>query len=876
VVTGTLSEGSDSASTNVTLSSAPASGATVQITLFDGDAGEQTYSQVNTQTIKADGSTKTFALSQTPAEFGPLHNTVIVERNGERLNPPDTAYYSGDGSTFAFNVPTTINLATASSGADVEVYLNGTRQTFGVDWFYNTIGFTADQDDDTADQTNVTSDSASQEGTGVVFFNTRPSNGDGVAIVVKLGHDYIIEGDNLILTAFGSENDEIRVTSFTNHDLLGIRTEIFKGSPLQDATLGTYQTLISQDPVTSSGTTIDSFNAETINSVTYFIVATDASDNTQVDHLTVTTDGTSVSHIAYGTVHATGSTDFMTYNASISSGVVSVTATASDNVSSIKAHRMAVLSTTSTVTSALSTNQQAFTKQFTSNGSSAQTIFELSTTDFTGAEIFVAISDGTSVESSQVTIGFDGSTPLVNVYNALGADGSASRNTFSVTHASNTLTLKVVNSTSTSVGVFGIASKLGNATVTSNNVGVEFIGSQDLDTSAVVLDTFTLTSSEFDGAYYQVVVEGANDSTENKYEFATIHVAAKSGNVNHTQYGHLSGNVMATFDVSIAGTEVRLTASGATGGNKVYVYKLGFDTPVSQVDSNRGGFYTLSRTPTNTDYLWVTYNGDMQIANTDYVIKNNKIHIPRTTYSNSDIIVVTSIDTTKTQEAIGYRVFKDMINRTHYKRIADANNTKLAKALQITDSEIFVNDASVLPPPDPDANIPGIIFIDNERITYFARDLGENSLGQLMRGTLGTGAKDTHAVGTQVVDAGPSQTIPGYSDTTTICSHIADGSTTAFALYNSDSTSFIPRSDGADVDVFVGGTKLTSGFTFTGDTATITFTTAPISGRKVEVVRKTGKVWVTQGTSTAGDGRGLQGATGPESTFLLNSPTKLP
>ena len=876
VVTGTLSEGDDSASTNVTLASAPSSGATVQITLFDSDAGEQTFSQVNTQTIKADGSTKTFALSQTPAEFGPLHNTVIVERNGQRLNPPDTAYYSGDGSTFAFNVPTTINLATASSGADVEVYLNGTRQTFGVDWFYNTIGFTADQDDDTADQTNVTSDSASQEGTGVVFFNTRPNNGDGVAIVVKIGHDYIIEGDNLILTAFGSENDEIRVTSFTNHDLLGIRTEIFKGSSLVDATLGTYQTLISQDPVTSSGTVIDSFNSESVNSVQYFVVATDATDNTQVDHLTVTTDGTNVSHVAYGTVHATGSTDFMTYNASISSGVVSVTATASDNVSSIKAHRMAVLSTTSSVSSALSTNQEAFTKQFNSNGSTAQTVFELSTVDFVGAEIFVAVSDGTSVESSQITIGFDGSTPLINVYNATGADGSASRNTFSVTHASNTLALKIVNSTSTSVGVFGIASKLGTGTTTTNNTGVEFIGSQDLDTSAVTLDSFNLSSSDFDGAYYQVVVEGANDSTEDKYEFATIHVAAKSGNVNHTQYGHLSGSTMATFNVQTSGNTIQLTASGATAGNKVYVYKLGFDTPVSQVDSNRGGFYTLSRTPTNTDYLWVTYNGDMQIAGTDYVIKNNKIHIPRTSYSNSDVIVVTSIDTAKTQEAIGYRVFKDMINRTHYKRIADANNTKLAKALQITDSEIFVNDASVLPAPDPDNNIPGIIFIDKERITYFTRDLGENSLGQLMRGTLGTGAKDTHQVGTQVVDAGPSQTIPGYSDTTTICSQTADGSTLAFALFDADSTAFIPRADGNDVDVFVGGTKLTSGFTFTGNTATITFTTAPASGRKVEVVRKTGRVWVNQGTSTAGDGKGLQGATGPESTFLLNSPTKLP
>ena len=166
-----------------------------------------------------------------------------------------------------------------------------------------------------------------------------------------------------------------------------------------------------------------------------------------------------------------------------------------------------------------------------------------------------------------------------------------------------------------------------------------------LDTSAVTLDTFDVGDSDFDGAYYQVVVESANDSTENDYEFATIHVAAKSGSANHVQYGHVSDNQLATFSVSITGNDVSLIAAGATGGNTVYVYKLGFDTPVAQVDSNVGGFYTLSRTPTNTDYLWVTYNGQIQIANTDYTIKNNKIFIPRTSYSNSDVILVTSIDT---------------------------------------------------------------------------------------------------------------------------------------------------------------------------------------------------------------------------------------
>ena len=876
VTTTTLSEGDDSASTNVTFSSAPANGSTIQITLFDGDAGEQTYSQVNTQTIKSDGSTLTYALSQTPAEFGPLHNTVIVERNGARLVPPDTAYYSGDGSTFAFNVPTTVNGAAVPSIADVEVYLNGERKTAGVDWFLNNIGITADQDDDTADQNNVTADSAAVTGTGVVFFNTRPNNGDGVAIVVKLGHDYTIEGDNLVVTSLGAENDEIRITSFTNHDLLGIRTEIFKGSELKDAALGTYQTLLTKDPVTTGATTIDTFNADTVTSVKYFVVATDGSDNAQTDILVVTTDGTNVGHAVNGTVHATGTTDFVTYNANISGGVVTVTATASDNVTKLKAHRMAILATETNTTAPVNSNQTAFTKQYTSDGATATTIYELDTSSYRGAEIFVTVSDGTSNETSQIYIGYNGSNPFVTTYNVVPADGSASRNTFSVTHSGTTLSLKLVNSLSTATNVFGIASNLGTATTNENDSGIEFIGATTLDTSPVTIDSFDITSADFDGAYYTVLVESANDSTNENYELATIQVAAKAGNANHVQYGQVSDSQLATFSVNISGTTVSLIASGSSAGNTVYAFKLGYDTATAQVDSNVGGFYTLSRTPTNTDYLWVTYNGDMQIAGTDYELRNNKIFIPRASYSNTDTIVVTSIVTTKTQEAIGYRVFKDMINRTHYKRLSDANNTTLSKDLKITDSEIFVTDASVLPVPDSANNIPGIVFINKERITYFARDLGENSLGQIMRGTLGTGAVDTHSSGTVVTDAGGSQTIPGYSDTVTTCTHVADGSTLAFSLFDADSTAFIPRSDGADVTVFVGGTKQTSGFTFDGTSATITFTTAPANGRRVEIVRKTGRVWVNQGTTTAGDGTGLQGATGPEATFLLNSPTKLP
>ena len=89
-----------------------------------------------------------------------------------------------------------------------------------------------------------------------------------------------------------------------------------------------------------------------------------------------------------------------------------------------------------------------------------------------------------------------------------------------------------------------------------------------------------------------------------------------------------------------------------------------------------------------------------------------------------------------------------------------------------------------------------------------------------MRGTLGTGALNTHPTGTDVIDAGATQTIPGYSDTITNCSHTADGSIVSFALYDEDSTSFVPKANGSDVTVFVGGIKQTSGFTFDGSTAT--------------------------------------------------------
>ena len=81
----------------------------------------------------------------------------------------------------------------------------------------------------------------------------------------------------------------------------------------------------------------------------------------------------------------------------------------------------------------------------------------------------------------------------------------------------------------------------------------------------------------------------------------------------------------------------------------------------------------------------------------------------------------------------------------------------------MTDSNIYVQNASVLPTPDAVYAVPGVIFINGERITYYTVDLVNNVLGRVRRGTQGTATPAVHGKDSQVIDASPIQTIPGTS-----------------------------------------------------------------------------------------------------------------
>ena len=109
---------------------------------------------------------------------------------------------------------------------------------------------------------------------------------------------------------------------------------------------------------------------------------------------------------------------------------------------------------------------------------------------------------------------------------------------------------------------------------------------------------------------------------------------------------------------------------------------------------------------------------------------------------------------------VKYRLFKDILNRTVYKRI-DTAPTVLAEDLGQDDLSIIVEDTANLPTPNRDKNLPGVVWIGKERIEYLVKE--EGKLRQIRRGTLGTGVANVHLAGTEVYDQSAEKNIP-YAD----------------------------------------------------------------------------------------------------------------
>ena len=297
------------------------------------------------------------------------------------------------------------------------------------------------------------------------------------------------------------------------------------------------------------------------------------------------------------------------------------------------------------------------------------------------------------------------------------------------------------------------------------------------------------------------------------------------------------------------------------------------------------GKVKLPRTVISPDYVWVILDNKLLDPKFDYILSDSldtveiREDIKVTETSILDVIV---FNTERFLDPFGWKQFKDITGRTHYKRLNSNVATELATDLQYYDKEINVTDASQFMTPVPERNTPGVIEINGERIEYFRKS--GNKLTQLRRGTMGTGINNVVPANEVVEYIGISETIP-YKDETKTDVVIADGSSqmipTAFtpnvnaksiAYLNDWTRVSIPDNYGQcdEVEVYVAGRKLRKApitvhnpiiaqdseqgntileaeFSVNGTDSEIRLSDIPPEGTKVEIVRKLGKKWLSEG-----------------------------
>ena len=333
-----------------------------------------------------------------------------------------------------------------------------------------------------------------------------------------------------------------------------------------------------------------------------------------------------------------------------------------------------------------------------------------------------------------------------------------------------------------------------------------------------------------------------------------------------------------------------------------------------------GGTYKLSRPAIDSNYIWVEVDGTPLVAERDYKILDNNTTVEidnKFTVLPTAKVVVTTFSEEVSFDSIGYKVFNDMLNRTHYKRISKDDSSTLAQDLNATDKEIVLTDTSFLDTPSVADKTPGVVWIDRERIEFYT--ISGNKLGQITRGTLGTGIKTVHKANTLVFDGGPEQTVP-YTETVNVYeSVIAPNLPNGRKEHVLETVNITSSTNAHDqVEVYLSGRRLqkptvstnpikvhnieiaydsnetNSAGTSSDVEQTAEFTIEPVGdstgksyyklvlrdepqdGAQLKVVQKQGRVWYEQGVNSASTGTTLQRAETAQAKFLLERTSGLP
>ena len=312
-------------------------------------------------------------------------------------------------------------------------------------------------------------------------------------------------------------------------------------------------------------------------------------------------------------------------------------------------------------------------------------------------------------------------------------------------------------------------------------------------------------------------------------------------------------------------------------------------------------FY-LDRLDVTGNRLWVSLNGYRLFEGQDFTIVNDYLILASGAIALTDILSITELTQSIVPEACAFRIFQDMRGVQTVYRITNSTTTTLTASLSATADIIYVANASVLSEPNLITGRLGVITIDGERIMYRVRNVANNTLSDLYRGTAGTAAS-SHAINADVYDIGRGNLLAEqYQDYAVTETLEGDSSTTVFTFSTITTRDF---GDSALVfdesaEVYVGGTRqytlapnqfgdtIACQYPYTPSVVTITIdgepvdvlqiefytntsavdpVLAPPAGVEITVVQRKGTGWYGTGTYET-TGLALQESNTPQARFL--------
>ena len=176
------------------------------------------FNRIHEEIFEVSDATSLFTLSLIPGKAEPASEQVIVELGTttvKRLIPPSASYYKVANNQRIFNIDNKHTREPDTYISDnIFVYANGVKLKSGFEY-----------------SVNLTTSK-------ITIVNGLLKNGDVIAIVGLIDgtYDYIVDGDILALSN-PVGNNILRVISFTDHDNMMIRTEVFDGNPYRQFSL---------------------------------------------------------------------------------------------------------------------------------------------------------------------------------------------------------------------------------------------------------------------------------------------------------------------------------------------------------------------------------------------------------------------------------------------------------------------------------------------------------------------------------------------------------------------------------------------------------------------------------------------------------------